>query len=172
MRGLDRQGQRRERRRRIQAFSFWSEARAPLGRLSYFLLLANTIYFRPNGNGSTSNQGTYTTAGQMTATTFNASSDYRIKSNVQPIPDEYTIDNLRPVHYDMSGGEGHDMGFIAHEVQEIFPFLVSGVKDGENFQSMNYNGFIALLVKELQDLKKENNILKDRLSKIEERLGV
>ena len=133
---------------------------------------ANTIHFRPNGSGSSTNQGTYTAAGQMTAVTFNASSDYRIKSNVQPIPDEYTIDNLRPVHYDMSGGQGHDMGFIAHEVQDIFPFLVSGVKDGENFQSMNYNGFIALLVKELQDVKKENNILKDRLNKIEERLGV
>jgi hypothetical protein len=108
----------------------------------------------------------------MNAVTFNALSDYRSKFNVQPIPDEYTIDNLRPVHYDMSGGEGHDMGFIAHEVQEIFPFLVSGVKDGEQNQSLNYNGFIALLVKELQDLKKENNSLKDRLSNIEARVGV
>lgn len=133
---------------------------------------ANSIYFRPNGAGSTTNQGYYTSGGQMNAVTFNALSDYRSKFNVQPIPDEYTIDNLRPVHYDMSGGEGHDMGFIAHEVQEIFPFLVSGVKDGEQNQSLNYNGFIALLVKELQDLKKENNSLKDRLSNIEARVGV
>ena len=128
---------------------------------------ANTIHFRPNGPGSGTNQGTYTSAGQMTAISFNAGSDYRIKSSVQPIPDEYTIDNLRPVHYDMSGGQGHDMGFIAHEVQEVFPFLVTGQKDGENFQSMNYNGFIALLVKEVQDLKKENRELKERMDRLE-----
>jgi hypothetical protein len=62
------------------------------------------------------------------------------------------------------------MGFIAHEVQEIFPFLVTGVKDGEEKQTLNYNGFIALLVKEVQDLKKENTDLKSRLDAIEKRL--
>jgi hypothetical protein len=63
----------------------------------------------------------------------------------------------------MSGGEGHDMGFLAHEVQEIFPFLVSGEKDGERNQSLNYNGFIALLVKEIQDLKKRISILENKV---------
>ena len=31
---------------------------------------------------------------------------------------------------------------------------ISGEKDGKNMQTINYNGFIALLVKEIQDLKK------------------
>lgn len=57
----------------------------------------------------------------------------------------------------MSGGQCHDMGFIAHEVQEVFPFLVTGEKDGDTFQSMNYNGFIALLVKEIKELKQKYN---------------
>lgn len=59
---------------------------------------ANTIWFRPNGEGSSTNQGSYNAAGRMSAVSFTSSSDYRIKSNVQPIPDEYTVDNLRPVH--------------------------------------------------------------------------
>jgi flagellar biosynthesis chaperone FliJ len=63
------------------------------------------------------------------------------------------------------------MGFFAHEVQEIFPFLVTGEKDGEHMQSMNYNGFIALLVKEVQDLKKENTSLKSQLDSIFDRLA-
>jgi hypothetical protein len=46
------------------------------------------------------------------------------------------------------------MGFIAHEVQEVFPFLVAGEKDGPEIQSLNYNGLIAVLTKEIQDLKK------------------
>ena len=45
------------------------------------------------------------------------------------------------------------MGFIAHELQEHFPFLVSGEKDGAENQSVNYIGLIALLVKEIQELK-------------------
>ena len=52
------------------------------------------------------------------------------------------------------------MGFIAHEVQEIFPFLVTGEKDGKDTQTVNYNGFIALLVKEIQQLKTKINVLK------------
>jgi hypothetical protein len=57
------------------------------------------------------------------------------------------------------------MGFIAHEVQSLFPFLVNHVKDGENMQSINYNGFIALLVKEVQSLKGELKETQDNLKK-------
>jgi hypothetical protein len=62
------------------------------------------------------------------------------------------------------------MGFIAHEVQDLFPFLVTGVKDGSEIQTLNYNGFIALLVKEVQDLKKENIRLKEINDLFESRL--
>ena len=55
-----------------------------------------------------------------------------------------------------------DMGFLAHEVQEIYPFLVEGEKDGDTTQSLNYQGLIALLVKEIQDLKKRVAILEQK----------
>ena len=131
-----------------------------------------SIYFSPKGSNNNiasnpNNVGYYNSTGQMNAVSFNAFSDYRVKRNVEPLPSNFTIDALRPVHYDISGGEGHDMGFIAHEVKEQFPFLVSGEKDGELTQSLNYNGFIALLVKELQDLKKENRELKERMNRLE-----
>ena len=90
---------------------------------------------------------------QITGFSFNAMSDYRLKTNIENISKEIIIDKLRPVQYDMSGSNRHDMGFIAHEVQEILPFLVTGEKDGDKFQSLNYNGFIAVLVKEIKDLK-------------------
>jgi hypothetical protein len=64
------------------------------------------------------------------------------------------------------------MGFIAHEVQEIFPFLVNGEKDGKELQSINYTGFISLLVKEVQDLKKENKRLHYKNEQFENRLKV
>ena len=107
-------------------------------------------------------------AGSMQAGTFNATSDYRIKNNVQRLESNKTIDLLNPVEYDLSGGK-HDMGFVAHEVQEIFPFLVTGEKDGKDMQSINYNGFIALLVKEVQDLKKENKDLREKNKEMNEK---
>jgi hypothetical protein len=56
------------------------------------------------------------------------------------------------------------MGFIAHELQEQFPSLVSGEKDDKDYQSVNYTGLIALLVKEIQDLKKEVRDLKSNMA--------
>jgi hypothetical protein len=83
-----------------------------------------------------------------------------VKQNIQDILEDKTIDELRPIEYDIGGN--HDMGFIAHEVQRIFPFLVNHVKDGENIQSINYVGLIALLVKEIQELKKRVSILEKK----------
>ena len=52
------------------------------------------------------------------------------------------------------------MGFIAHELQKTYPFLVNGEKDAKDekdendaLQNVNYTGIISLLVKEIKDLK-------------------
>jgi hypothetical protein len=89
------------------------------------------------------------------ATSFNATSDYREKDNVMELDETFTVDVLRPVIYDFKPLGKKHVGFIAHEVQEFYPFLVSGEKDGVNSQSLNYNGFIGILTKEIQVLKKK-----------------
>ena len=89
--------------------------------------------------------------GYVQAITFNSTSDYRIKQNVEEI--EAVVDNLRPVKYTNTITGNQDTGFIAHEVQELFPFLVSGEKDGPQNQAINYTGLIPLLVKEVKELK-------------------
>ena len=55
-----------------------------------------------------------------------------------------------------------DMGFIAHELQEHFPYLVNGEKNGSENQSINYSALIPLLVKEVQDLKERVKILENK----------
>jgi hypothetical protein len=86
---------------------------------------------------------------------FQQLSDYRIKTDVLPLPTGNILDNLRPVQYTNKLNGNCEWGFIAHELQEYLPELVKGEKDGENYQSINYNGIIALLVKEVQVLKHE-----------------
>jgi len=101
--------------------------------------------------------------GNVTANTFNATSDYRIKENVQQLdPSLFNVDKLNPVTYNKIDSGKQDIGFIAHEVQEVFQCLVTGEKDGEQTQSLNYLGLIGVLVKEIQELKKRVAILENR----------
>ncbi|MFY7729891.1 MAG: tail fiber domain-containing protein [Flavobacterium sp.] len=122
-------------------------------------LLKNTI------NGNTTINGTATIDGITTiyanttiygtvfANAFNATSDVRIKTNIQPLDDAYSVDRLNPVSYTNKLTEKPDIGFIAHEVQEVFPSLVTGEKGADAYQTINYNGIIPILVKEIQRLK-------------------
>ena len=106
-----------------------------------------------NGNANIS--------GIVNATSFNTPSDYRIKENVTQLDSKFIVDKLNPVTYFNTKSEKQDIGLIAHELQEIFPELVNGEKDGEQFQSVNYIGLIPILIKEIQDLKDRVKILED-----------
>jgi hypothetical protein len=98
-------------------------------------------------------------SGTVNATSYNASSDYRIKENVVSLNGTYVVDKLRPVEYYNKSLKRQDVGLIAHELQEIYPFLVTGDKDAEHYQSINYTGLIGILIREIQELKKRVAIL-------------
>ena len=110
------------------------------------------------GNASISSSGnTIEIDGNLTVTgTITPStSDYRIKDIIEPLNDCYSVDNLKPVKYFNKKSERIEFGFIAHEMQEIFPELVTGEKDGKELQTLNYMGLISVLTKEIQFLKAE-----------------
>jgi len=111
-----------------------------------------------NGNlevtKNTKLDGSLNVAGTTTSLYFVSGSDYRIKTDVKPIDAAFVIDQLNPVTYINKLSGKQDTGFIAHEIQEIFPHLVTGIKDGEETQTLNYQGLIAILTKEIQELKK------------------
>jgi len=133
---------------------------------------ANTKYVSDALNNSTYWRTTQNTTGTTTVSlyagntsystvdvtvvsgSFSAISDHRVKENVKPLNDSITVDHLKPVIYTQKETNKTNIGFLAHEVQEIFPFLVEGEKDGTNLQSVNYIGLIGLLTKEIQELKK------------------
>ncbi len=105
------------------------------------------------------------------AMAFNATSDYREKKEVRDLDESYSVDGLRPVSYKFIKNDNTmHVGFIAHEVQEVFPFLVTGEKDGPFTQSLNYNGFIGILTKELKDLKATVAELKGTIVDMESKL--
>jgi len=97
--------------------------------------------------------------------TFNTGlgpSDYRIKTNVKSLVDtSFNVDKIIPKYYFNTRANKNQIGFIAHELQEEYPFLVSGVKDGPEIQGVDYIGLIGVLVKEIQDLKNRVSFLED-----------
>jgi hypothetical protein len=130
------------------------------------------------GNALNVNGEIYASGKITTGSYFNVESDYRIKKNVHPMHQTVTVDNLQPIKYELIYDGIPQFGFIAHEVQQEYPFLVSGEKDGKDPQSLNYTGLIPILVKEVKDLKEkykrieeENRRLTQIVTDIMERLG-
>jgi hypothetical protein len=92
--------------------------------------------------------------------TISPPSDYRIKDIIEPLNSSYTVDDLKPIKYYNKKSGKEEIGFIAPEVQEVFPCLVIGEKDGPDIQTLNYMGLIGVLTKEIQNLKAEMAELK------------
>lgn len=97
-------------------------------------------------------------------TTYNTSSDYRLKSNVTTLSNAATfIDRLRPVSWKWKVDGSAGYGFIAHELQEVSPSSVTGAKDAVDaktgapiYQAVEYGSaeVIANLVASVQELQK------------------
>ena len=104
--------------------------------------------------GDISGNSNLSVRGSVGASSYNATSDYRIKDNVRNLDEQDTISNLRPVKYFNNQTNKNDFGLIAHELQSEYPDLVCGEKDGAELQSVNYIGLISVLIKEVQELKR------------------
>jgi Chaperone of endosialidase/IPT/TIG domain len=114
---------------------------------------SSNFYLDPSGNA--------TFSGDVTANSFIQTSDVRLKTNIKELDLSFNVDMLRPLIYTKDGKD--EIGFLAHEVEEVFPMLVDGVFNGPKMQSLNYIGLIGVLVNEVKSLKEEIRELKDRL---------
>jgi len=102
-----------------------------------------------------------------TATAFNTSSDYRLKENIQPLENGLErLNNLKPVKFDWKEDGTSSEGFMAHEAQEVFPDAVTGEKDGEEMQGMDYGRITPLLVKAIQEQQEQIEQLKTEIEKL------
>ena len=108
-----------------------------------------------NGN---SNVGSIYTSGSNTS--YNTSSDYRLKENIAPMTGALAkVTQLKPVTYKwkVDGADGE--GFIAHELAEVCPQAVHGTKDevdadgNPQYQGIDVSFLVATLTAALQETK-------------------
>jgi hypothetical protein len=92
-------------------------------------------------------------------------SDYRIKEDIQKMNTNYSVENLNPISFINKNTSKPEIGLLAHELQEFYPELVNGEKDGLEYQTINYIGLICLLINDIKNMKLEINAIKNKKSK-------
>jgi hypothetical protein len=96
--------------------------------------------------------------GNATNAAYNTSSDYRLKQDIAPITGALAkVALLKPVTYKwkINGSDGE--GFIAHELAEVCPQAVTGVKDAVDedgnpkYQGIDVSFLVATLTAAIQE---------------------
>ena len=105
--------------------------------------------------------GTITTSGGTT-TNYNTTSDYRLKEDLQDFNGLDRVSKIPVYNFKWKTDESRSYGVMAHELQEVLPQAVSGDKDAEEMQSVDYSKIVPLLVKSIQELKAEIKLLKSK----------
>ena len=101
------------------------------------------------------------------ASDFVISSDARLKAGIRTF--EYK-GRLQPRSYVYRKDGRSDFGFIAQEVQELYPDAV-GVLEEDGMLQLSYGKLTAVLSHQINALEDENAVLKQQLVSIEERLA-
>ena len=86
------------------------------------------------------------------ATAYNTSSDYRLKEDLQDFKGLDLVSKIPVYDYKWKADESRSYGVMAHELEEVLPQAVTGDKDAEDMQSVDYSKIVPLLVKSIQEL--------------------
>ena len=128
----------------------------------------SNVLLRFGSNGYAAGQGMITANGAGAAT-FSAFSDRSLKENIADLPSQLAnIMALRPVEFDYieSEGGGHQTGFIAQEVEEIYPDIVGENDDGIKMLA-GFDKTTARLVKALQEAITKIETLETKVAALE-----
>lgn len=143
---------------------------------------------------ATANGGSFNAAGyfdgDVYAGAYLSTSDRKFKKDIQPLQDALDkIMQLKPARYEFDQAKfkgmhlpkGRQLGFVADEMKAVFPELVSAAvsparidplsrkktADAIDYEAVNYQGLIPVLVAALQEQQNTITELKERLSALE-----
>lgn len=153
------------------------------GTCAHFNRIGDGVIVSLRQNGAQQGTISVNSSGDVS---FNNTSDYRLKENVQEITGALDrVNALRPVTFNwINGGPGE--GFIAHEVQSVVPLAVTGEKDavapapvddddpaeGSIIpQVMDQAKLIPILTGAVQELSAMVEALTTRVAELEDQLG-
>lgn len=133
-------------------------------------------------SNSGSSVGTITQNGSS-STSYNTSSDYRLKENIEPMSGSIErIKALKPCKFNFINEEINEKGikrkvdgFLAHEASSVVPEAVTGQKDeldykgDPEYQSIDQSKLVPLLTSALQEALAKIESLETRLNTLEQK---
>ena len=121
-----------------------------------FIEFSNSVFFKTKSLES--NEGTINDFNsvnaklkKLTATNFNISSDIKLKKDIKPI-NLSQFYKLNPVEFTYKDTEKKSYGFIAQDVEKIYPELIEEV---DGIKRVDYIAFIGILCAKIQELEKK-----------------
>ena len=146
-----------------------TNAELGIGHASAALSGSTFVAFRHNntGIGSITQNGT-------TGVSYNTSSDYRLKEDVQPmVGASARVLALNPVNFAWKADGTRVDGFLAHEAQAVVPEAVTGEKDAVDadgnpvYQGIDQSKLVPLLTAALQEALQKIEALEARVTALE-----
>ena len=106
---------------------------------------------------------------------YNTTSDYRLKEDLKDFNGLEKVSAIKVYDFKWKNLDERIDGVLAHELAEVLPYAVSGVKDALNHegnieaQSVDYSKLTPVLVKAIQELKAQNDALQTRIETLEQK---
>ncbi len=105
---------------------------------------------------------------QNSNNSYGSLSDKRLKENI--IDATPKLDDLMKVkvrNFNLKGEETKQIGVVAQELEEVFPSMIDESKDPDSndetlYKSVKYSVFVPMLIKAIQELKAEIELLKNK----------
>lgn len=109
-------------------------------------------------SGSLKTTGNVTVGGTLTEV-----STRELKDSIILLSDQLpNVERLEPVSFVWKGTQEEDIGFIAEDVEEIYPVLVTKSVDGK-VEGLHYTKLTSILVKAVQELSDRVKALEDKI---------
>jgi len=108
-----------------------------------------------------------TISGTMTAGTFNSTSTKRVKKKIKNLGKPYLAKfaDLKPREYDRTDYQAHEFGFVAEEMEQVYPEVVG--KDAEGKASgIDYGKLATILTAKVQEQQKVIEDLQNQMKQV------
>lgn len=104
---------------------------------------------------------------------YSSTSDYRLKSDLKDYKGLELVNKIKTYDYAWKSDNSRMHGVMAHELQEVIPYAVSGTKDAVDKegkitpQAVDYSKLTPILVKAIQEQDAKIQTLEQRIIQLE-----
>lgn len=97
-----------------------------------------------------------------TSSSYLTSSDYRLKEDLKTINGLEIVNKIKVYDYKWKSNDSRMDGVLAHELAEVLPYAVTGVKDGVEMQGVDYSKIVPVMVQAIKELKAKIETLENK----------